>query len=158
MITFKKVKDAYGWMSNMSPHAIDGYPTAEHLFQCLRFGDNAIRDEIIACKSPMGAKMIAKKHADKMIVEPRSRADIAQMKQVLRLKLKRHPHLIKELLDTGDHELVEDVTARPNESGLFWGKAQVAEGAWLGMNVLGNAWMDLRAACKAGKEHAEEWL
>lgn len=142
----------------MSPHPIDGYPTAEHLFQCLRFDDRMVRDEIIACKSPMGAKMIAKKYADKMIVVPRSMADIGQMKSVLRLKLKRHPNLIKELLDTGDELLVEDVTARPNESGLFWGMAKQSERVWMGLNVLGNAWMDLRAACKAGKEHAAEWL
>lgn len=135
-------------MSNMSPHAIDGYRTAEHLFQAARFDDPAVRQEIIDNKSPMGAKMAAKKHADKMVVFPRSMADIGQMKKVLVLKLLRHPDLIKELLDTGDHELVEDVSARPNESGLFWGKALV-DGRWVGMNVLGNLWMDLRASVKA---------
>jgi N-glycosidase YbiA len=170
MITFKKVKDAYGWMSNMSPHKVVSgartWRTAEALFQALRFEPESEPFLAIFCeKSPMGAKMAAKANAAKMIIEPRSQADIALMKRVLRLKLKSNPDLIKELLDTGEHYLVEDVTNRPNESGLFWGMAKV-EGPvgfpelteWSGQNVLGNLWMDLRDACKAGKEHAAEWL
>jgi len=39
MIAFKKVKDPYGWLGNMSPHPIGEFRTAEHLFQATRFKD-----------------------------------------------------------------------------------------------------------------------
>ena len=110
MITFKKVREANGWMSNMSPHPIEInfagthlYHTAEHLFQCLRFGNQTdIRNEIMAVKSPMGAKMVAKKHADKMTTVPRSAADIDLMRATIILKLAAHPNLSQALLATGD--------------------------------------------------------
>jgi predicted NAD-dependent protein-ADP-ribosyltransferase YbiA (DUF1768 family) len=85
-----KVRDEFGWMSNMSPHPIthEGivYPRAEHLFQCMRYfvpeelarkmlrsdvrADQVefdffrlaseIQEAIRAEKNPMKAKMIAK--------------------------------------------------------------------------------------------------
>lgn len=43
VIAFTKVSLPFGWMSNMSPHPIVHHscewPTAEHLFQALRFRD-----------------------------------------------------------------------------------------------------------------------
>jgi len=85
-----KVRDEFGWMSNMSPHAIthEGlvYPRAEQLFQCMRYfvpeelGLKMVRSDVQASqeerdffcrasdvqkavraeKNPMKAKMIAK--------------------------------------------------------------------------------------------------
>lgn len=182
MITFKKVRDAFGWMGNMSPHPVTTqlwdmdpivWQTAEHLFQAMRFQKwvlfpndgkplspeqlaqaeeakqrSAVVKEIRATKSPMGAKMVAKKHADKMVIVPRSRQDIDNMAETLRLKFKSNPELVPLLLATGDEELVEDVTNRPNESGLFWGKANV-NGTWNGFNVLGLLLMELRGNLRA---------
>jgi ribA/ribD-fused uncharacterized protein len=146
MITFKKVKDAYGWLSNMSPHPIDEWRTAEHLFQALRFPPDCFVAELIkAEKSPMGAKMVAKKHLGTVELshQPRSIEDVNVMIGVLMLKVKRNPELAKLLIDTGDEELVEDVTNRPNESGLFWGAA-LQNGQWVGRNHLGWCWMVVR--------------
>jgi predicted NAD-dependent protein-ADP-ribosyltransferase YbiA (DUF1768 family) len=182
MITFKKVRDAFGWMGNMSPHPLttklhDRAPivwqTSEHLFQAMRFqktvlfandGSPLTPDQLILreqaaqravvikeireTKSPMGAKMVAKKHADKMVVMPRSYEDINNMREALRLKFRANPELVPLLLATGDEELVEDVTNRPNESGLFWGKANV-NGTWNGYNVLGLLLMELRGNLRA---------
>lgn len=159
-IVFTTVRGAYGWLGNMSPHPIelrlgghlDGiWRTAEHLFQAHRFGAPAIVEEIRAAKSPMTAKLIAKKNAALMDVVPRSVADIGAMRLVLGMKLHEHPQL-GELLDaTGDAFIVEDVTARPNESGLFWGARRSAAGhtgpsRWVGTNTLGRLWMDWRAS------------
>lgn len=119
MICFTKVKLPYGWLSNMSPHPVGGYRTAEALFQSCRFKDQKIRDAIAAEKSPMGAKMVAKKHAAQMDVVPRSEWDLKLMRMVLELKLDAHPDLKAALLATGDEEIIEDVTNRPNESGLY---------------------------------------
>jgi len=73
------------------------------------------------------------------------------MRMVLLMKLHHHPDLKKALLDTGDEEIVEDVTSRPNESGLYWGAAKQPDGTWVGTNMLGKMWMDLRAALRSGK-------
>lgn len=148
MITFKKVKDANGWMGNMSPHRIDEWRSAEALFQALRFTDPEIRMLIWAEKSPMGAKMVAKKHANKMVVTPRSPEDIDNMRFVLERKFHFNPELVPLLLATGDEEIVEDVSNRPNESGMFWGKANI-NGTWVGQNVLGLLLMEHRAILRA---------
>lgn len=141
MICFRKVREEYGWLSNMSPHPVGVWRTAEALFQAMRFKDQAIITEIHSQKSPMAAKLVAKKHLDKMVVTPRSPEDLDNMRHILRAKLMCNQQLIKALLETGDQEIVEDVTNRPNESGLFWGK--ILNGP--GENTLGKLWMELRA-------------
>lgn len=150
-IAFRKVREQYGWMSNMSPHPIQTWRTAEALFQALRFDDIEVKLKIHSERSPMGAKMVAKANADKMVVVPRSEQDLAHMRMVLLMKLHHHPELKQALLATGDEEIVEDVTARPNESGLYWGARYDGEGRWVGTNTLGKMWMDLRDALRSGK-------
>lgn len=169
-IAFKKVKDAYGWMSNMSPHPVGQFRTAEALFQACRFGNPEIILMIHAAKSPMSAKMIAKANAREMAIVPRSPQDIDTMETVVLAKLNCHPDLKPQLLATGDQLIIEDVTSRPNESGLFWGAAQVDDDVaiamerinmtvvrsdgknWYGQNVLGKIWMKIRADLQSGAE------
>ena len=161
-IAFKKVKDAYGWMSNMSPHPVGQFRTAEALFQACRFDDPQIIKMIHEAKSPMSAKMIAKANAREMAIVPRSPRDVEIMETVVLAKLNCHPDLKQQLLATGDQLIIEDVTSRPNESGLFWGAAQVSDETaadmerlgirivredgknWHGENVLGKIWMKIR--------------
>jgi len=148
MILIRKVKDEYGWLGNMSsfPVLYEGkkYRTTEALFQALRFDHEKIIESIREQKSPMSAKMKAKKHRDHMVVEPMSDADLDNMRLVLRLKLLQHPKLRTLLLATGDQEIIEDCTKRPRGSGLFWGAAN-RDGQWVGENWLGRLWMELRA-------------
>lgn len=150
-IAFKKVKDAYGWMGNMSPHPVLGFKTAEAAFQAARFDPvSPVFAEIKAAKSPMGAKMIAKKAHEHMIVEPRSATDLENMLFVLRMKfMAAHSDLADQLLATGEEIIVEDVTSRPNESGLFWGAKLNKDGTWEGQNQLGKMLMQVRAELKA---------
>lgn len=149
VIAFTKVNLPYGWLGNMAPYPVvhDGkeWRTTEALFQALRFApSDPVRELIRAEKSPMGAKMIAKKHADQRVVETLSDADVSLMKMVLRLKLEQHLDLQFALLDTGDDLIVEDVTKRPGGTGSFWGAALQDDGTWKGENVLGKLWMELR--------------
>lgn len=157
-IAFKKVKDAYGWMGNMSPYEVLGFRTAEAIFQAMRFDPTShIWEEIKNAKSPMGAKMVAKKAADSMIVEPRTPTDLENMLFVLRMKfMVHHETLGAQLLATGDEEIVEDVTSRPNESGLFWGARLLPDGTWEGQNHLGKLLMQVRAELKAIKTLSEQ--
>lgn len=147
IIVIGRVKDDGGCWGNMAPYPIEHagkrWQTTEALFQAKRFDDEEIREMIRIEKSPMGAKMKAKKHKDKMTVEPMSDADLNNMRLVLMLKLEQHPELREMLVQSGDAFIVEDCTRRQRGSGLFWGAALI-EGEWVGKNWLGNLWMELR--------------
>jgi len=147
-IGFTASRLPYGWMGNMSPFPIkfgdDTYRTTEALFQALRFSDNDIKALIREEKSPMGAKFVAKARVSEMTVEQLSDKDIVNMKMCIKLKVEQHPELAKELLATGDAKIYEDVTNRGDKgSNLFWG-AMLVDGEWVGKNILGNIWMELR--------------
>ena len=62
---FRKIKEPNGWMGNMAPYPIkfDGkvWLTSESLFQSMRYDDDSVKEMIRVEKSPMGAKMKAKK-------------------------------------------------------------------------------------------------
>lgn len=151
-IAFTKVKLPYGWLGNMSPYPIKfgehTYLTTEALFQALRFSDPEIQKQIREQKSPMAAKLVAKSMAEDMVVEQLSEKDVANMKMCLKLKLEQHPQLKIDLLKTDKRLIVEDVTNRGDKgSNLFWG-AMLVDGKWVGKNVLGNLWMDLRKDCE----------
>jgi len=153
-ITFTKVKLPFGWLGNMAgfPLRYDDkdWRTPEALFQAYRFTDPAIREEIRLQRSPMGAKMVAKKNADKMTVTPTSAEDLALMEWVLRLKLEQHPQLKADLLATGDEIIIEDVSNRPSGGRhIFWGMSN-ASGSWVGDNALGKIWMKLREELRNG--------
>ena len=134
-------------MGNMSPYTIyyknKQYRTSEALFQCLRFNDDNIIEEIRNSKSPMSAKMVSKKHKSKMFLKPMSTEDIKNMKFVIDLKLKQHPGLVNQLLATKAELIIEDCTKRPGGSGLFWGAA-FQNDCWKGKNWLGKIWMNFR--------------
>ncbi len=151
-VLIRKVKEPFGWLGNMSPHPIEtehhNFLTSEALFQCLRFDDPEIIEEIAAQKSPMAAKMKAKKHKGEMIVEPMSDEDVDNMRLCLRLKLKQNPELKDQLLATGDEPIIEDCSKRPRGSGMFWGMA-LKGGEWVGENTLGKLWMELRSQLAA---------
>lgn len=150
-IGFTKVNLPFGWLGNMSPFPIEyggkKWRTSEALFQSLRFEDDHIKELIRLEKSPMGAKMKAKKYRALMKVTPMTDIDVSNMEMCIRLKIQQHPGLVDELLSTGDMEIYEDVTSRPRGSSLFWGAAKTENG-WNGNNVLGKIWMGLRDILK----------
>lgn len=147
VIAFTKVDLPYGWLGNMAPfpvvHDGRGYRTTEALFQALRFDQDSIREAIRSEKSPMGAKMRAKKFRQQMVLLPQSDRDVANMKMVLGLKLSSHSALREKLLATGDALFIEDCSKRPRGSGLFWGAALIGD-RWEGANILGRLWMEIR--------------
>ena len=144
IITFRKINEPYGWLSNMSAHAIEEdniiYPTAEHYFQCLRFEDKYLVKQICSIKSPMGAKMKVKTLKEHFKVFPRTVKDVNNMSKTLDKKIEQHPSLKLYLEDMKEVVVVEDVSNRPNTSGKFWGMALI-NGKWIGENRLGNLWM-----------------
>lgn len=160
-IAFRKVKEDFGWLGNMSPHIVkyddEWYRTAEALFQCMRYeGFPLVQAEIKAAKGPMGAKMAAKKHraliADKRNADDWETIDLGRMRECLLLKLKAHPDLKRRLLGTKDARIIEDCTGHKHGSGLFWGMARIEKKLpdgtvvteWQGRNELGKLWMAIR--------------
>lgn len=147
-IGFTKSKLPYGWMGNMSPYPIqfgeDTYRTTEALFQALRFSDNEIKALIRDEKSPMGAKFVAKARVDQMSVKQLSDKDVMNMRMCIKIKIDQHPEILRQLLETGDALIYEDVTNRGDKgSNLFWG-AMLVDGIWVGKNIVGEIWMDER--------------
>jgi ribA/ribD-fused uncharacterized protein len=161
-IVIRKVAEPGGWLSNMSPYPIvhDGLKWwhAEALFQFLRFAadDVEVREAIRAPKSPMKAKMIAKRFKDRRVVVPMSDADVENMRLCLELKLEAHEDLRRQLHASGDCLLVEDCSARGRRvNNLFWGAVRVPDASavcgyvWAGRNMLGRLWMEARAMMQA---------
>jgi predicted NAD-dependent protein-ADP-ribosyltransferase YbiA (DUF1768 family) len=128
----------------MSPHRVKyndrWWETTEALFQALRFEDGEVHEEIRSQKSPMSAKMKAKRHKERRVVVPTSPQDLENMRIVLKLKLHYHPGLNKQLLATGVAEIIEDCS---NRGASPWG-ARYRDGVWVGGNLLGKQWMELR--------------
>ena len=108
-----------------------------------------VQSEIKSAKSPMSAKMAAKKHRALIAARESEANDLARMRECLLLKLKAHPDLKRRLLGTKDARIIEDCTKRARGSGLFWGMARVEnrlpDGSvitvWHGRNELGKLWM-----------------
>lgn len=161
IIRVTKVNLDYGWISNMSPHSIDydGYrfPTAEHLFIWLRLKDRKNHiNRILSTTNPVGIKRLSKrliKDGDWEYEFPLlSQEDVNTMKKVVSLKLEQHPELVEKLVNTMGKIIIEDVSKRASikTSSLFWGSALIGEddplieSRWVGYNMLGIIYMELR--------------
>jgi ribA/ribD-fused uncharacterized protein len=152
IIAIRKVDEPYGWLGNMSPHPVyfEGtlFKTSEHLFQWGRFrGYPEIQKDLIAQPSPMGLKMKVKKYRKAMEAEGTwvydEAKDIQWMRECLRLKIRRYADLMRKLKASHPHRIVEDCSNRKGGSGMFWGAALI-DGEWVGRNVLGELWMEIR--------------
>jgi ribA/ribD-fused uncharacterized protein len=157
-ILIRKVAEPGGWLSNMSPHPIvyEGLKWwhAEALFQALRFApdDKEAREAVRAPRSPMKAKMIAKRFRSRQVTFPLSEVDVGNMRMCIARKLDAHGNLRRQLIQSGERLLVEDCTARGRRANnLFWGAVRVPDEssplgyAWEGRNMLGRLWMEERA-------------
>ena len=147
-IWFKKVAEPFGWMGNMAPYPIEFegkiWRTSEALFQAMRYEDVEIKELIRAEKSPMGAKMKAKKYKDKMVVVPMSVDDVENMKKCVRLKFDQHPKIKDLLMKTHGRLIFEDIGNRNGERHKFWGAKKVSDSVGNGVNTMGKILMELR--------------
>jgi ribA/ribD-fused uncharacterized protein len=159
-IVIRKVAEPGGWLSNMSPHPIEyrgqKWWHSEGLFQALRFApdDEEAREAVREPRSPMRAKMIAKRFKARHMVRPLSDQDVENMRLCIRLKLASHPALRRRLIASGESLLVEDCSSRGRRANnLFWGAVRVVVAdpdcslgyVWEGRNMLGRLWMEERS-------------
>ena len=158
-IAFRKVSEPYGWLGNMSKHPViyngKEYRTSEALFQWLRLeGYPEFQKVIFEQKSPMGVKMKAKSFKKQIPEEEMKEilsTDRERMKLCLKHKLQSNPELVKMLLETGDRMIIEDCTKRNRGTGPLWGAALI-EGEWVGQNMLGELWMEIRSELRHHKK------
>lgn len=147
VVSFTKVALEYGWLGNMfrSPISEGGeiWLTSEALFQSKRFDDPMIKELIRNEKSPMRAKMKAKKNQDQMIIVPRSEEDVELMRKVVKMKFDQNPVLKSKLKELKGRVIVEDIGNRKGDRHLFWG-AKLVNDEWVGENWMGTILMDLR--------------
>jgi len=156
VISFYKVDETYGGLSNMSGKYFHLQVndilvrSSESLYQCLRFTSHPdIQREILENKSPKGSKMVSKKYRKEFTREDFDEIKVELMYWCLKVKLCSHPLLFGGLLDrTGDKEIVEI-----SNSDRFWGCVREKENENLvtGENVLGKLLMDLRSYYRENK-------
>ena len=152
VLSFRKIDEPLGWLSNMSKHPIRVnkvlYPTCEHFFQCSRFENEEIVREILKSNSPMTGKMISKKYSSFHRWEVRGFEDLQLMRTVIRIKMFFYPKLRMELENQEEGTvIVEDCSKRGGESSRFCGM-KLEDGVWTGQNWLGRLWMELRSELK----------
>ena len=147
-VWFKKVAEEYGWMGNMAPYPIkfDGkvWRTSEALFQSMRFDDDSVKEIIRGEKSPISAKLKAKKYKDQMVVVPTKELDVENMRKCVKMKFDQHPQLKRQLINTKDAFIYEDIGNRNGERHKFWGAKKWSESEGDGNNMMGKILMDLR--------------
>lgn len=130
------------YFSNFSAHAVEYkgivYPTVEHAYQCIRYADARIREEIINARSPEKAWEISQKHKSMQLRDFKERK-LEVMQKLLRMKMEQHENIKKALRDSGELEIIKHVFTGPPGDG-FWDDG--ADGK--GENHVGRIWMELR--------------
>lgn len=120
------------------------YPTAEHAFQAAKSTDRIVRLTVGNLPTPSEAKRYGRR---KVTLRPNwDGIKVGIMRDVLRAKFSA-PHLAKQLLETGDAELIEQ-----NDWGdKYWGKVGNQ-----GENWLGRVLMEIRQEL-AREAEGESW-
>lgn len=145
-VVFFRVKEAYGGLSNMA----GGFPipfgdkvarTSEALYQMCRFPAHPeVQQQILDQKSPMGAKMVAKKYVA-LTRTDWNHVRVPVMRWCLEMKLFHNFESFNALLQsTGKRAIVERSSWDP-----FWGALLQPDGTTLeGANKLGQLLMVVR--------------
>ena len=135
------------YFSGFSAHAleIDGivYPTLEHAYHCLRFGDQEIAEEVRQARSPEAAWELSQRHKSTRSVLTDDEK-IALMSRLTQEKIRQHASVRSALIDTGEMQIIKRIIAGPPGDG-FW---DIGSGE--GRNEWGKLWMRLREDARAG--------
>ena len=134
----------YIYFSPYTAHAIevDGvvFPTLEHAYQCQRYTDPKIIEEIKNARSPVYAWETSSKYKQfKIQVFKQEEHKLAVMKKLMRLKALQHEDVRKALLDSADQKIVKHIVTYPPGDG-FWDDGEDGTG----LNYVGRMWMEIR--------------
>jgi ribA/ribD-fused uncharacterized protein len=141
-IKFYRNRDPYGFMSNYFKARFFVYGRwwdfVEAPYQAEKTNDLDEKDAIWAAKKANDSRLLGQK------VKMRSNWDFIKrqvMKECCLAKFLQHPDLRKQLIETGDEELIEDTTT---SNDMYWGCG--ADGT--GQNILGKVLMEVREELK----------
>lgn len=126
---------------------IDGliYPTVEHAYQCQRYTDKKIIEEIRTASSPVKAWATSAKYKHVQIPEfKKDEHKLAVMLKIMRLKAEQHEDVRKALIDSGEMQIVKHITTGPPGDG-FWDDGEDGKG----LNHTGRMWMQIRDEIRA---------
>lgn len=142
------IEKFYIYFSPYTAHAIevDGvtYSTIEHAYQCQRYTDKAIIEEIKNAHSPVKAWEASSKYKHLQIPEFKSEEyKLEIMKKLMRLKTLQHQEIRQALIDSGNSKIVKHIVTYPPGDG-FWDDGE--DGA--GLNHTGRLWMEIREEIK----------
>jgi ribA/ribD-fused uncharacterized protein len=141
MTVIDKFDDSFRFLSNFyeSPVEYGGYeyPTAEHAYQTQKTLDRTERTDIRNAPFPAMAKQLGRRCTLRPDWEE---VKMTLMWEIVRAKFLQNPDLKKQLVDTGDAQLIEG----NNWGDTFWG---ICNG--VGKNQLGIILMTIRAELKA---------
>lgn len=134
----------YIYFSPYTAHAIsiDGvvFPTVEHAYQCARYTDSKIIEEIRTAASPVKAWEISSRYKQFQIPEfKKDEYKLQVMKKLMQLKAEQHEDVRKVLLDSGNRRIVKHIVSGPPGDG-FWDDGEDGKG----LNHTGRMWMEIR--------------
>lgn len=134
----------YIYFSPYTAHAlvIHGviYPTLEHAYQCQRYTDPKIIEDIRKARSPIKAWEVSSKYKHLQIPEFKSEEHkLGVMKDLIRLKVEQHQEVRQALIDSGDLKIVKHIVTYPPGDG-FWDDGEDGSG----LNHTGRLWMEIR--------------
>ncbi len=134
----------YIYLSPYTAHAIeiDGvtFPTVEHAYQCERYTDPKIIEEIRNARSPVKAWETSSKYKHLQIPEFKNEEyKLEVMKKLMRLKALQHEEIRKALIDSKDLKIVKHIVTYPPGDG-FWDDGEDGKG----LNHMGRMWMEIR--------------
>ncbi|MCR4274783.1 MAG: NADAR family protein [Candidatus Campbellbacteria bacterium] len=138
----------YIYFSPYTAHAleIDGvvYPTLEHAYQCMRYTDPHIIEEIRMAHGPVKAWEASTKYKHLQIPEFKSEEyKLEVMKKLMKLKAQQHEEIRQALLDSGELHIVKHIVTYPPGDG-FWDDGEDGQG----LNHIGRLWMEIREELK----------
>lgn len=145
---FCKTKEKFGGLSNMCagfPLHVNGQGilTSEALYQALRFPDHPdVQRLIIASRSPMGAKMIAKSHIAKTRPDWVNLCEEAMWWSLCVKLLQNYDAFAALLASTTDKPIVEK-----SHNNRYWGAVPYGD-RLVGRNVLGVMLVALRTVAQ----------
>ncbi len=138
----------YIYFSPYTAHAIEVggvvYPTVEYAYQCQRYTDPKIIDEIKAARSPVKAWEASTKYKHLQVSEFKDENyKLEVMKKLMWLKADQHEEIRQALLESGDLQIVKHITTYPPGDG-FWDDGEDGKG----LNHMGRMWMEIREELK----------
>lgn len=138
----------YIYFSPYTAHAIEidkvVYPTLEHAYQCQRYTDKKIIEEIIKAHSPVKAWEVSSRYKSFQISEFKDEEyKLKVMKMLMRLKAEQHKEIRQALLESGDLKIIKHIVTYPPGDG-FWDDGEDGNG----QNHIGKLWMEIREELK----------